>query len=50
MYKSRGVLFLKLVKTNIVDLQEGLVLGQDLHVENRLLMKRGSVLTARIST
>jgi len=50
MYKSRGVLFLKLVKTNIVDLQEGLVLGQDLHVENRLLMKRGSVLTARIIT
>lgn len=50
MYKSRGVLFLKLVKTNIVDLQEGLVLGQDLYVENRLLMKKGSVITARIIT
>lgn len=50
MYKSRGVLFLKVVKTNIVDLQEGLVLGQDLHVENRLLMKSGSVLTSRIIT
>ena len=32
----------------IVDLQDGLVLGRDLFVENRMLMKKGSALNTRI--
>jgi len=44
------VLILKVVPTKIDDLQEGFVLGKDLYVENRMLMKKGSVLTARILT
>lgn len=44
------MLILKVVPTKIADLQEGFVLGKDLYVENRMLMKKGSVLTARILT
>ena len=41
---------LKVVPRKIAELQEGFVLGKDLYVENRMLMKKGSVLTARIIT
>lgn len=41
---------LKVVPRKITDLQEGFVLGKDLYVENRMLIKKGSVLTARIIT
>lgn len=41
---------MRVVPTKIADLQEGSVLGKDLYVENRLLMKKGSVLTKRIIT
>lgn len=41
---------MKVVPRKIAELQEGFVLGKDLYVENRMLMKKGSVLTARIIT
>jgi len=39
---------LKGVKINIADLQEGSILTEDLFVEKRMLMRKGSPLTARI--